>query len=653
MEILEKNLLQLEKTNKNLADKIRNIKEIKGLYELKQNLKGEYNLSINGKFVHSITGAQSEAEKVFKELKKDSPNSLHIVYGMGLGYMPDYYIENTKGYVIVYEPDIETLRIVFEIVDFETQLNAANLFFASDIEELKEGFSRFFKYKTETDISCLDYYKYNRKNEFETFCNECKKITQIYSFNYRFHVTSAYKFLVSTMHCMIGRLQLPELRDYKNIFSNVPAVIVSAGPSLAKNIDALKSVQDRAVIFCVGAAYKTLYENGITPDFCVLIERIDTSHHYTFPNNKDVNIIIEPFTNYKVFMTKFKRYLTSVSYETSSNHWFEQLKNKTPDNFEAKGTVSYQALYSAKFMGCNPLILLGQDLAYVDGKCYAKGSQYEDLVCIKDEQTGKYKVWPQNYEKFKNGYCSPVIALGYTDEQCYEIVKKNMDKITNGLAFVDSQDGGKLPTQSGYALFIEYFKDFANKNNGENILINSSTGGANIPGFKNIPLSEAMQLYKKPKPNIDKVLDTITPDITELKTILNNIEKDKKQLEAADKILTQGQSLIKTINNEHKKHKKATEKSLNATKKAVSLYFELLNNYFWKNTLFRLISTEENGELGWFLKENKDVSLPEKQKEVISLLDTYFTNVHNKVTRTLEKLNIYLEKYNESSTSKG
>ena len=34
MEILEKNLLQLEKTNKNLADKIRNIKEIKGLYEL-------------------------------------------------------------------------------------------------------------------------------------------------------------------------------------------------------------------------------------------------------------------------------------------------------------------------------------------------------------------------------------------------------------------------------------------------------------------------------------------------------------------------------------------------------------------------------------------------------------------------------------------
>ena len=168
-----------------------------------------------------------------------------------------------------------------------------------------------------------------------------------------------------------------------------------------------------------------------------------------------------------------------------------------------------------------------------------------------------------------------------------------------------------------------------------------------------MPAAAAMQIYTKQKPNIDKVLDTITPDITELKTILNNIEKDKKQLEAADKILTQGQSLIKTINNEHKKHKKATEKSLNATKKAVSLYFELLNNYFWKNTLFRLISTEENGELGWFLKENKDVSLPEKQKEVISLLDTYFTNVHNKVTRTLEKLNIYLEKYNESSTSKG
>ena len=115
MEILEKNLLLLEQTNKVLASKIKNITEVKNSYELKTNLAGEYNLSINGKLVHSVSGAEKEAEKLFEQLPNESANVIHVIYGLGLGYMLDYYFEHTKGSIIVYEPDIELLRIVFEI----------------------------------------------------------------------------------------------------------------------------------------------------------------------------------------------------------------------------------------------------------------------------------------------------------------------------------------------------------------------------------------------------------------------------------------------------------------------------------------------------------------------------------------------------------
>ncbi len=651
MEILEKNLALLEKTNKILADKIRNVSEIKNSYELKTNLAGEYNLAVNGKLVHSVNGAEKEAEMLFKQLPNESANVIHVIYGLGLGYMLDYYFEHTKGSIIVYEPDIELLRIVLEIVDFEKQLSAPNVFVASTRDELKMAYDLLFRYKTETDVSYLDYYKYNKKDEYDKFMKDFNTIHSIYAFNHKFHAETTYLFLHSTLYAMYKRLFLPEIDSYKNILKDKPAVIVSAGPSLAKNIETLKKAKNHVVIFCVGAAYKTLYENGITPDFAVLIEKFNTSHHYTFPNNKDVTMIIEPFTNYSVFQADFKRYITSVSYETSSNHWFKKIKNETIGDFEAKGTVSYQALSAAKLMGCNPLILLGQDLAYVDGKCYAKGSQFEDLECIKDETTGEYKVWPKNYEKFRDAYCSTLRGK-YSDEILDDVVSRNMEKIMKGLTFVDDQKGGKLPTQSGYSMFIQYFQEFAQKNNGENILINSSTGGANIKGFSNIPLSEAIAPYLEKEIDVENIISQVQPDLPDKSVVEKNLRNDMECIREILPLLSQGQSFVKIINMEHQRHKKSTQIALNSLKKAVELYLSITNTYYINSVLYRLIATQENSSIKWFLKENIDMSEFGEQKEALELFKNYYFNVEKKCKRIIYLIEKNLEVLDESCLAK-
>ncbi|MBS3927779.1 MAG: DUF115 domain-containing protein [Sphingomonadales bacterium] len=65
------------------------------------------------------------------------------------------------------------------------------------------------------------------------------------------------------------------------------AFVVAAGPSLRKNVKALKTIGRMGVIVCVDAAYRYLVEQGVTPDYCAtidadtrmvtMIEGVDTS----------------------------------------------------------------------------------------------------------------------------------------------------------------------------------------------------------------------------------------------------------------------------------------------------------------------------------------------------------------------------------------
>jgi len=42
-------------------------------------------------------------------------------------------------------------------------------------------------------------------------------------------------------------------------------------------------------------------------------------------------------------------------------------------------TVAHLAFYLAEYLGCDPIIFVGQDLGFSDGLCYAPGTSYEDV----------------------------------------------------------------------------------------------------------------------------------------------------------------------------------------------------------------------------------------------------------------------------------
>ena len=67
------------------------------------------------------------------------------------------------------------------------------------------------------------------------------------------------------------------------------------------------------------------------------------------------------------------------------SRWLADFCGFSIDNYKTKGSVSHLALVAARNMGCNPIILTGQDLAFTDGKIYSSGSFWGDIYCFNEK----------------------------------------------------------------------------------------------------------------------------------------------------------------------------------------------------------------------------------------------------------------------------
>ena len=646
VDILSSNLSYIKKYNDSLVDKITSIDSFEKHFDVIAEDNGEYNLVINGVSVHSKSGAQQESEKVFKSLPHNSLNSIHVIWGIGLGYLLDVFAQKALGSVILYEPDIETLRLVLEAVDLKDSISKSNVYIVSDYSEFEKIFESLFRFRSKVSFSTIDYYLNKESSNINAFKEKLQKMYSIYSFNFSYQAREMSQFIKKTIIDIDKKYNEALLSDNKDKLKNIPAIIVSAGPSLAKNVDLLKKYQNNALIFCVGTALKTLYKNGITPDFLNVIEKYNTSGHYNVPVTKDMVLISEPYTSSSVFDFEFKNRLLTVSLEVDSNRWFLEKANKELIPFETKGTVSYQALSAAFSLGCNPIILVGQDLAYTDGQCYSKGSEFDSLECRKDEQTGEYKIVPKDFNAYRDFYYKNNPNLTVEEKTFY--ITKRLERLNKGLTFVPSQDGSKLPTESGYALFLEYFKGFAKKYSHQVKLINSSIGGALIDGFETMALDRAMEHFASSVINKDKLLENLSFESTfDFSVIVRNLQNDIEDIKKIIPMFKDGQKLVKNMSNFIKRRNFMGNDMLASLKKAADLYVYITNFYTNNSRLLKMLIMKENFQINYYMKETNGKLNNEIVNNFYSLFYEYFNKGLSSLVETKDYLEIALKNLSE------
>ncbi len=627
--VFEENLNIIKKYDSNLANKILMFNCEKTNLSITQTQQGEYNLVYKGFCLHSQQGAVEEAKKIADKIN-DEQNSIRVIFGLGLGYVVDETaskIHNSK--IIIYEPELEIINYVLKIAKIDA-LYKNNVVLCND----KELLAKYVLENTDKDSKMkLIYtktYKELFKDEFDEITQVIQKAQGQHSANLNTIINKSPCALLNTYSNLPKIFNLPYIEQFRDIFKNKTALIISAGPSLRENIETIKKNQDKFIIFCVNAAMELVINSGIRVDFIVDIETAGKNYQYSNLDLSDTYLILEAFSNNEKYKVKTKNTITYISQNNFINGWVRQLLNLN-DNLETMGTVSYTALDCAYIMGFSQIILIGQDLAFKNGECYAKGSIYEDLECIFDETKNKYIIKAKDFEKYT------LKLMGSSTETAKKNTQKYIDNLNKNIYTVKSQDGSYIPTQTGYALFVEWFERAAiryKKEKPQIRLINSSTGGAQIEGFENIRLDEIFNKTADEISEIEKIsdkLNNIKKIAFDKAFVTQKVQKHTKDIEIYHDLGFEVQKQCEKFLNELKIKKVLTPNALKLMKKHNDALNNLLN--YNQNQDLRLLTVRFEYQILPLIEKNftKDIQsiketfekLNEIYKKIIQVSNTY------------------------------
>ncbi|WP_420996875.1 6-hydroxymethylpterin diphosphokinase MptE-like protein [Campylobacter coli] len=179
------------------------------------------------------------------------------------------------------------------------------------------------------------------------------------------------------------------LSQRKNKFEN--AIVVSAGPSLTKQLPLLKACQDKAVIFCADGALSMLEKEGIVPDYVTNLDFTDLAMKF-FQNKENLKqsiIALECATHPNI--------VRSLNAENCMivlrNKALYQRFNLNDFGYIDTGThVSHFSYTLALALGFKNIIMIGQDLAFdEEGNSHSKGFDFGEKFSG-EENIDKLKV---------------------------------------------------------------------------------------------------------------------------------------------------------------------------------------------------------------------------------------------------------------------
>lgn len=650
MDFLAKNAEQIAKYNKSLANKILSHVIEKDCYRLDYTKCDDLNLYINEEPVHDEIDPIAQAKAIYD--KSYQEGHVNIIYGLGLGYLFNRFIKEVNDKILIYEPNIDILRITLGLFDFSEALANPKIRIIHDKFNLKAGVEAVNIKDDLFTVYFLPFHGYKYKTEMQDFINDLTSIHGLISVGFKELARQSKNWGMNTINNLSNISKNDELEALRDKFKDKPAIIVSAGPSLLNSIEAIKKHRDEVIVISVGIALKTLLKNGIKPDFTTIIEANYCLFNIEDADISGINFIFPPEVNYRIYeegnMHRSFNYYTENLF---TSDWIQEYTGIDCSTYVNRGTVSITALWSAHIMGCNPIILTGQDLAYVGGKCYA-GDSHFGLKCVVNQETGEidfetpdFEEQRESVEKYyrtKDPEKIKAIIDGFVQQKRLDVMK------------VKGQNGELIPTSAGYSLFVNHFQELIPDLEGIK-LFNSSTGGAQLDGYENMTMEEVLEKYAKEKINVEKMISEALNAYEKpcnieqkLKFIEANTQKLHEYVQYCDK----GASFIKKFRQQHNRTKKITNDIKQICFKGLNIYYETIEKIYTKNRYIMSMSYEEFTTVEESLKTFDKTRSDEDLMAMIQNIENFFKMASMYGQMSLNILKEHKAKINESIAAK-
>lgn len=180
-------------------------------------------------------------------------------------------------------------------------------------------------------------------------------------------------------------LKSKDMSAMQGLYKDKPAIIVAAGPSLNKNFHLLKEAKGKAVIVAVDTIVERLLAEGIVPDFVCSIERSERTYEFFYQDSnlpKEVTLVAPAVIETRILEEYKGEILLPFRNEIAETLWLQNIMGlPLTSGIYMGSSCAHVAFGIAEHLGCSPLILVGQDLAFSEDKTttHATGTIYQKL----------------------------------------------------------------------------------------------------------------------------------------------------------------------------------------------------------------------------------------------------------------------------------
>ncbi|HNV47560.1 MAG TPA: DUF115 domain-containing protein [Spirochaetota bacterium] len=197
---------------------------------------------------------------------------------------------------------------------------------------------------------------------------------------------------VENILCNLRHLERAHaVHDLFGAFSGIPGVIVSAGPSLRKNVGHLAALRSRALIIAVDTAYPVLRRLGIEPHIVMTLDSQKHSLKHFLGHEDSAAALVADIVSYPRILDRYRGPLimssTAKYYQDAGGgmnrettpfmDWVESHIEPFGD-IQSGGSIATNAFDLLLNAGCAPIILVGQDLAYTGREIHCSGTHHND-----------------------------------------------------------------------------------------------------------------------------------------------------------------------------------------------------------------------------------------------------------------------------------
>ncbi len=449
--------------------------------------KEEFYLETESKPLASTISPQKQAIRLVSE-KKITDHHLVLVLGLGNPHLPKLLDSQMREgqILLLIDANPDTPPPLWDLFLFPILQNTGRHLFAGEstlsllfnyIESLPiERLTGILFFKNPGDLQIhREFYTEIEERISKLFSSKMSDLLTKFEFE-RIWVKNTIVSLLRYGDTSTKRVPIKVL---ENSVSDIPAILVSAGPTLRSQCDFLKKNRDKFFLFSCDTSLKVLLKFDIIPDGVMTLDaQTHSYYHFMGEDLSQIPLFADMVVSPQLIRSmKYKSIVHSQTAKfqidaagkpireatAGSDLVMQYLENQ--GDIQSGGSVATSAFDVLRFMGFKTIFLVGQDLAYTGREIHSTGTHHN--------------------EKWLT-----LISRKNSLERINEVVVRKRKT-----RYVPSSNGKQVLTDYVLDIYRHWFEESI-----LNVLLdvkNISEGGAKIENMKNISLEEAESLMSE------------------------------------------------------------------------------------------------------------------------------------------------------------